>query len=66
MKVTMKRITAGALAMALAAGLAACATQEKKNKAAIANFKQNATGEFQERERREAVHRAGARTHGDG
>jgi len=47
MKVTMKRITAGALAMTLATGLSACATQEKKNKDAIALFKQNATGEFQ-------------------
>ena len=47
MNVTMQRITAGALALALATGLAACATQENRNKDAIALFKQNATGEFQ-------------------
>ena len=47
MKINIQRIIAGTLVLALATGLAACATQENKNKTAIALFKQNAAGEFQ-------------------
>src|SRR5688500_15790528 len=47
MKMNLQRIVVSALALAIASGLAACATREKKNKDAVALFKQNATGEFQ-------------------
>jgi hypothetical protein len=47
MKINTPSIVAGALALAFAAGLAGCKTQDKKNKDAVALFKQNAAGEFQ-------------------
>jgi hypothetical protein len=43
---TLKRIAAGALVSALAVGLAACATQEKKNEIAVEKFKQSTAGQF--------------------
>jgi hypothetical protein len=43
----MKSIAAGVLATALAIGLAACATQEKKGKIAVEKFRQSTSGQFQ-------------------
>jgi hypothetical protein len=43
----VQRSTAGLVAVVFAAGLAACATQENRNKAAVEKFMQSTAGQYQ-------------------